>query len=307
MSTAKPGGRADAPARALVPATGRVGLRALSEGRAARSRAPARPDAAAPTPRPGPVHLAAHPRRWAPKLGGSDPPGSPDPRQPRGLGARPRLLGRSEAQILTVPDLPAPRAPDLSPSRAPRPASTCCGPAGARRSPVARTPRVAGSGDHAPPPTPTTPGPLSRPDRAVTWVALRSAVAAPVAVAISSPLRHGAPMTRPESRSALSLGFAPAGPPPPGPAAQTGERRPTRAWGGDGGCWPDAAGARRAPWRAGAASQAPRRTRSVLESRAAGPSPTPRSNERDERCGGGVGALCSPLNSEAARSVSAPC
>lgn len=51
------------------------------------------------------------------------------------------------------------------------------------------------------------------PGRAVTWVALRSAVAVPVAVAASSLLRHGAPMTRPESRSALFLGFAPAGAP----------------------------------------------------------------------------------------------
>lgn len=39
-------------------------------------------------------------------------------------------------------------------------------------------------------------------------------------------------MTRPESRSALFLGLAQAGPPPPGPVAQTGERLLGRAEGG---------------------------------------------------------------------------
>lgn len=66
-------------------------------------------------------------------------------------------------------------------------------------------------------------------------------------------------MTRRESRSALFLGLAPAGPPPPGPAAQTGERCLGRAEGG--GTRSRPAGSRsgqargRAPWRTGAAWQ----------------------------------------------------
>lgn len=145
------------------------------------------------------------------------------------------------------------------------------------------------------------------------WVALRSAVAAPVAVAASSLLRHGAPMTRPESRSALSLGLAVAGPPPPGPRQVSGGLR-RRAWGGDSECWPDAAGARRAPWRAGAASQPPRRTWSELVSVprrrvlvTAASERARRASTRSPGAAGGVRALRSPLNSEAAWSVSAPC
>ena len=58
------------------------------------------------------------------------------------------------------------------------------------------------------------------PHSSFTCFALRSAIAARVAVAASSQVRHGAPMTLPESRSALFLGLAPAGPPAcqaPGP------------------------------------------------------------------------------------------
>lgn len=170
----------------------------------------------AAVPRVGPLrsgHSSPAPRTW-----------------PRAPAARP--LGFSGPP---APPAPCPRRPARpGPPRALRPASTCCGPAGARRWPVARPLRVAGAGrEITPPPTPTTPATPSRLGRVVTWVAVRSAVAAPVAVAASSLLRHGAPMTRPENRSALFLGFAPAGPPPPGPAAQTGERWPARAGGGD--------------------------------------------------------------------------
>lgn len=199
----------------------------------------------AATPRVGPLrsgHSSPAPRTW-----------------PRAPAARPLGFSRPPA-----PPAPCPRRPARPrPPRALRPASTCCGPAGARRWPVARPLRIAGAGGESRPhqlTRPPRPPPISA--ASVTWVALRSAVAAPVAVAASSLLRHGAPMTRPENRSALFLGSAPAGPPPPGPAAQTGEPWPARAGGGDGERSPEAARARRAPSWAGAAPQTPRRTRS---------------------------------------------
>jgi hypothetical protein len=128
-------------------------------------------------------------------------------------------------------------------------------------------------------------------------------------------------MTRPHSRSALFLGGAPAGPPPPQPEAQTGERRQGRAGGGDNERRPAAVGrARRALWRAGAAWQplgAPQPgpqlpAVAVRGGRSAGPQPgvvapprawDPGQSVDEPTCAESSGRF--PLYSGAARSVSA--
>lgn len=139
---------------------------------------------------------------------------------------------------------------------------------GARGRPIRAAPRRP-SRAHRPRSPPSAParGTPACSRRVVTCFALHGAVAAPGAVAACSQLRHGAPMTRPGSCSALFLGRAPAGLPPPGPrpkqvSAVRGGRRKER------GASERArrAGSRldpaswRAPSRAGAAWQPLRRT-----------------------------------------------
>lgn len=119
-------------------------LRALGEGRVARSGETGqpltyRPDASARTPLSRPACPLSSVRAPAARpLRGSNSHSSPDPRQPR---ARPHRSAALRLRFSRFPELhgappTTPRAPGHPArprplSRAPRPASTCCDPAGA--------------------------------------------------------------------------------------------------------------------------------------------------------------------------------
>lgn len=135
-----------------------------------------------------------------------------------------------------------------------------------RGAPAPREPRSPAGG----PPARARPTPTC-PRSSVTCFALRDAIAARVAVAARSQVRHGAPMTRPGSRSALFLGLAPAGPPPPGPrprqvSAVRGGRRKEGASARE----PAAACARRAPSWTGTAWQPLQLTRLGFRNQSSG-------------------------------------